>query len=310
MTLQYSDKIFIVSQTTDRMEALKTSIHLRGFDRAKCFRMDDFYLRFQSILAEDTPDLILLDPEGPVLQSVALLQKLSERAEGEHPIPVILLAETFDEDAFLTCYDAGAKDYLVKPVNQAYLTSRILIALDESRLRKNLLQRDLILRDLTVITDKTNIFSKDYFLKSLQREMETLSEEGFVSLLILDVDGYANLSDATQREAIEKIIADCMKHSCRGGDIVGEFYNNQFAIILPNTSILGAHSLSGRIYNKLHLLLSEFSHTHPRSDLSIADFSLSLGISDNKGCQTYEQLIQKALFSLKTFRQDGNKQLA
>jgi PleD family two-component response regulator len=79
------------------------------------------------------PDLILLDLIMPDMDGFAVLQAL--RADGsERFLPVIVLTGDNAEEAKARALDAGATDFLVKPVSQTETLLRIRNLLEARRL--------------------------------------------------------------------------------------------------------------------------------------------------------------------------------
>jgi DNA-binding NtrC family response regulator len=86
----------------------------------------------ESLLESHTVGAILLDLTMPQLSGEVLLGRLREA----YPeIPVIVVTATDDVDTAVTCVQAGAFDYLVKPVNFSRLLTTISRALQQRELR-------------------------------------------------------------------------------------------------------------------------------------------------------------------------------
>jgi DNA-binding LytR/AlgR family response regulator len=65
------------------------------------------------------PDLVFLDLQMPVMSGFELV-----RALGEGPLPVIVIVTAFDQHA-IEAFEAGAIDYLLKPVSEARLQKAV-----------------------------------------------------------------------------------------------------------------------------------------------------------------------------------------
>jgi two-component system sensor histidine kinase/response regulator len=75
-------------------------------------------------LASHLPDLILLDLLMPVMDGIAVCQRLREHPEWRD-IPVVFLSAADDKDLIVRALEAGGVDYITKPFNQAELVSRV-----------------------------------------------------------------------------------------------------------------------------------------------------------------------------------------
>ena len=82
--------------------------------------------------AQCSPDVILLDLGLPDMDGIEVATRLRDWME----TPIIVLSSREQEESKVAALDAGADDYLTKPIGVAELQARIRVALRHSR-RKN-----------------------------------------------------------------------------------------------------------------------------------------------------------------------------
>jgi DNA-binding LytR/AlgR family response regulator len=70
-------------------------------------------------IAELKPDLVFLDLQMPVMGGFEVVRNL-----GSSPLPVIIIVTAFDQHA-IDAFEAGAIDYLLKPVGEARLRKAV-----------------------------------------------------------------------------------------------------------------------------------------------------------------------------------------
>ena len=70
------------------------------------------------------PDVVLLDVMMPEMDGFATCAALRRQPEGEHT-PILIMTGLDDFDSITKAYDAGATDFIVKPLNAMLLTHRI-----------------------------------------------------------------------------------------------------------------------------------------------------------------------------------------
>jgi adenylate cyclase len=81
------------------------------------------------------PDIVLLDIVMPVMDGMAVL----ERIKGDpalRSLPVIMISALEDLDRVVRCIELGAEDYLQKPFDPVLLRARIRAGLDKRRLQR------------------------------------------------------------------------------------------------------------------------------------------------------------------------------
>ena len=70
-------------------------------------------------IKEDRPELVFLDLQMPVMSGLEVVRGL-----GADPVPVIVIVTAYDEHA-IKAFEAGAVDYLLKPVSQGRLRKAV-----------------------------------------------------------------------------------------------------------------------------------------------------------------------------------------
>ena len=98
------------------------NMHAVGFERPS---------QFWAAMAEQTPDLLLLDIMLPEEDGMEILRKLRSQSEGKR-LPVILLTAKDSEFDRVLGLDEGADDYVAKPFSMLELVSRIRAVLRRS----------------------------------------------------------------------------------------------------------------------------------------------------------------------------------
>jgi len=79
-------------------------------------------LRAVELAATDLPDVILLDLGMPVLDGLGACRRI--RAAFPR-IPIVIVSGHTDEDSVRAAFEAGATDYLTKPVTPSQLRARL-----------------------------------------------------------------------------------------------------------------------------------------------------------------------------------------
>ena len=70
------------------------------------------------------PDIILLDVMMPEMDGIEVCQKLKSSSQWQH-IPIIIVTALCDKEDLARCLDAGADDFISKPINSNELRARV-----------------------------------------------------------------------------------------------------------------------------------------------------------------------------------------
>lgn len=110
-----------------------------------------------------TPDLVLLDLQMPVMSGLDVVRKL----KSESHMPVIVIVTAYDKFA-IQAFEAGAIDYLLKPVGQERLAKAVERAKQSTR--RETLERIAQLQEMAAPTDAQRMrkivgrIGEEYFL--------------------------------------------------------------------------------------------------------------------------------------------------
>jgi len=277
---QAPDEITIVTRTPARAEALKQAIVLRGFDEITCL---DARIAARACQTHP-PVLVIVDMEGSAEETLRFIEAM--------PVGVksLVLADVFDESLFLACHDHGARDFMVHPVPDALLVSRVIRNLQEHRLEQVSQQKDQILVKLDVLSERSGVFTMSYFINLLRDLTESWNPgaDEPMSLLILKMGGCPSPLPASYQYQLMSKVGATIKECARGLDEVGEYFVDKFAVIMPQTGIRGARALANRLKQRLHGLGFE----GPNGNWPL---SVEIGVAEYAGCRNYEEFLNLAM---------------
>lgn len=127
-----SEKILIVDDDIDSLKLISLMLQRHGYDVVAA----SAGIQALSKASSDYPDLIILDIMMPDMDGYEVCRRL--RAD-EHTrnIPVIMFTAKILVDDKVAGFEAGADDYLTKPIHPAELASRVKAILARSNNQKN-----------------------------------------------------------------------------------------------------------------------------------------------------------------------------
>ncbi|MDG1532627.1 MAG: phosphate regulon transcriptional regulator PhoB [Paracoccaceae bacterium] len=121
-------QILVVEDETAQREVIAYNLRKEGYDVRTALDGDEAELE----LAEEVPDLILLDWMMPGASGLELARRIRARSETRE-IPIIMLTARGEEEDLIRGLDVGADDYITKPYSVSELLARVRSLLRRSK---------------------------------------------------------------------------------------------------------------------------------------------------------------------------------
>ena len=161
-------KILVVDDESDIVEILRYNLTQVGY---QVFSASDGLLGF-SEAEKNTPHLIILDVMMPNLDGIATCEKL--RADERFKDTIIMFLTARGEDySYVAAFDAGADDYITKPIKPKVLVSKVkglLRRLKGKQNSPNIIQFE----DLVIDSDSYKIIVHGEEINLPRKEFELL----------------------------------------------------------------------------------------------------------------------------------------
>jgi two-component system, OmpR family, response regulator MtrA len=84
-----------------------------------------------AVLDQNTPDLIILDVMMPGMNGIELCRVIRDRSDTDQ-VPVLILSARGDAESIMRGIEAGANDYLPKPILHHDLVAKVRIMLGQN----------------------------------------------------------------------------------------------------------------------------------------------------------------------------------
>ncbi len=248
-------------------------------------------------------DLVLLDLMMPRMSGYDVCRKLREKYSN-YELPVIILTAKNRSADIVAAFEAGANDYIVKPIDRIELYARI----DTQLSLKRAVNEAMVNADLANTDHLTGMHNRRFFMNAGEREFLSAKRYGAgLSLIMLDIDYFKRINDTHGHDAGDIIIqrlASIINENIRGLDISVRFGGDEFLIILPGTASSGAMIVAEKIRK-----LSEESVVNTGRLFGLK-FTISLGVSSLKdGTCSIEELIKEADDMLYISKKDGRNRV-
>ncbi len=182
-----------------------------------------------SLAIQESPALILLDIRMPDEDGVSLCRKLQNIPE-TRDIPVVFLTGCEEQDQLAQAFDAGAVDYIKKPICRTELLARVTARL---RAKSNL---DRI-REQARVDGLTGLGNRSALDESLLERSSNWDKDGLsFSLAILDLDHFKKINDEHGHRMGDQVLsaaASSFARISRPCDSLFRYGGDEFVVIIP-----------------------------------------------------------------------------
>jgi diguanylate cyclase (GGDEF)-like protein len=247
-------------------------------------------------VAEQAPDLILLDIVMPEMSGFEVLQSLKDNPDTAQ-IPVIFITGLDSAEDEETGLNLGALDYITKPFREAIVRTRV-------RNHMALVRHMRLIERLGLVDPLTDIANRRRFDEHMAREWKTaLREQTPLALLMMDVDKFKTYNDTyghPQGDALLKALAHVLATSARRPrDLAARIGGEEFVVLLPDTTLPAALEIAEDIRQEVEatrVLTLHQEETH--ATISIGAVAVIPTTTDNP--QSLMQQADERLYAAKT----------
>jgi DNA-binding response OmpR family regulator len=113
-------RVLIVDDEIGALTLIGIMLERGGFEVLKAKDADSAL----AVLGSETPDMIILDVMMPGIDGIELCKLIRGRDLTRH-VPVLILSARGDADSVMRGMDAGANDYLPKPILHHDLVAKV-----------------------------------------------------------------------------------------------------------------------------------------------------------------------------------------
>lgn len=128
-----ADRVLVVDDTPANLSLLLDALSEVGYE----LLVAESGRSALSLLEHTTPDLVLMDLVMPGMDGIATCRRMKERAECRD-VPVLFMTAIEEPGQKLRAFDAGALDYITKPVYPPEVLARVAVHLKIRRLQRSL----------------------------------------------------------------------------------------------------------------------------------------------------------------------------
>src|SRR5688572_4184871 len=229
-------RILVVDDNRDNVEIIATRLRYRGYDIVEASTGEAAL----AAVATQSPDLILLDVMLPDIDGHEIARRIKGNAAIPF-IPIILVTARDSTQDKVAGLEAGADDYLTKPINFPELEARVRSMLRIKRLQDELEEKNRELARVSISDGLTGLFNHRHIHSLLQDEFERADRTGErLTVAMFDLDRFKSVNDNYGHQAGDRVLeqfADILRATAREIDRLGRYGGEEFMALLPDTGI-------------------------------------------------------------------------
>ena len=254
---------------------------------------------------EHNPHLVITDWMMPKMDGIELVRALRRSDESRH-MQVILLTGREEEARVIEAFDAGADEYLTKPLNPRILMARVRSAQRvvgfREQINRDAEQRKRQVAELAVLNRKlqnaaltdtlTELPNRRHAIERLQQELAIATREGTrLSVIMIDIDRFKLVNDEHGHDTgdvVLRAVSRSLRSCIRATELVCRLGGEEFLVICPRASAAKAALIAERM--RLASEANVIEHGEFRRAVT-----LSLGVAELDGLVTnIDRLIKVA----------------
>lgn len=195
--------------------------------------------------------LVITDLVMPEMDGVELCRAIREQTSDKYTY-IIMLSSYDSKEGMIRGLDAGADEYLIKPINRTELLVRLKTADRILSLESSLKQSYEEIKALSVRDPLTRMFNRGYLDERLLQEVKrSFRFERPLSVIMLDIDHFKQINDNFGHAAGDQVLRDCSSLLLRTLrmeiDWIARYGGEEFAVVLPETFLSGAMIAAERL---------------------------------------------------------------
>ena len=237
--------ILLVEDDRNVLIMLRTTLQRAGYDVSTAGTLAEA----RAVLERsDDCGLVILDRRLPDGDGASLCATI--RATQPHSYILMLTGEATAE-AKIEGFESGVDDYVTKPFQIDELLARIRAGMRIVELQKELLASSRRFEALSLTDSLTSLRNRRAFDQEFASRFEQSRRYGRpLSLALIDLDHFKAVNDAFGHSAgdgVLRAIAQILEHGTRRSDFIARIGGEEFAVLLPETSLFEALHFAEKI---------------------------------------------------------------
>ncbi len=235
--------ICVVDGDSEQRETLRRSLEPHGYSIAEAVDGPEGL----KTIYQERPKVVICGLQLPSLSGLQICRHLRADPTLDGTYVIVIAGQERPGNKTRTL-QAGADDYIQKPLHIEEVLARVRNGLRFHRLQEQL-------RRNALVDGLTDLWNHASFRDQLENEFQrTRRYGGEVTLMMVDLDHFKAINDTYGHEvgnSVLKLTARHLKNGVRETDRVARYGGEEFAVICPETSLDDAAGLAERLRETL-----------------------------------------------------------
>jgi two-component system, cell cycle response regulator len=249
--MQQPIKVLVADDDPVACKILEAKLRERGYDPIIA---RDGHDAWQLLQGQDAPRIAILDWMMPGLSGPDICRRLRAETAARYTYVLLATARTAQRDLIIG-FEAGADDYITKPVGFAELEARLRTGVRVIELEQRLLDAQAELEIRASRDALTGAWNRRAITEMLDNELSRSRRQGAqLSISLVDIDHFKQINDRFGHaggDAVLREVVTRLSGTLRPYDMVGRYGGEEFLVIKPNCDAEQARRVAERLRHEL-----------------------------------------------------------
>src|SRR5215475_12632969 len=253
-------------------------------------------------------DLIVVSLGMRGFDGLRLCSQLRSLPEGRH-VPILVVVSDGDRRKLTQALEMGVNDYLTRPVDKNELVARVRTQLRKKRYADRLRHNVQLSLEIAITDQLTGLHNRRYMSRHLDNLVASAKKsEAPTAFVIMDIDYFKAVNDTHGHDIGDEVLkefANRIAANVRGIDLACRYGGEEFVVVMPDTDLSFAYSISERLRHSIETTPVKISRAPNALNITI-----SIGIAGlENGDASAEALLRRADQALYRAKRSGRNKV-